>query len=119
MFYPCEIIETAIGSDNEILMKYISENLKGVIPSKYQSNENRIRKTEGKVYDYTTKYYYEKSNGLSGGIIALIVIIPVLVLALTTATIYILRKMNIKEIQGTKTQTHNVDRFASSEKINE
>ena len=120
MFYPFEITQTSIGVDNEVLMNYINNNLKGTIPSEYQNIGNRIIKTEGKVYDYTTtRYYRNKSSGLSGGIIAIIVIVPVLVLALTIATIFFLRKMNIKEIQETKNHTRTIDKFASSEKINE
>ena len=119
MFYPCEIIQTAIGSDNEILMTYVKENLSGIIPTEYKNVGSRIIKTEGKISDYTTRYYKNKSSGLSGGIIALIVIVPVLVLALTIATIFFLRKMNIKEIQETKNHTRTIDKFASSEKINE
>ena len=88
MFYPCEIIKTAIGSDNEILMKYVSENLNGVIPYKYQMNENRIVKTNGKIYESTN----EDSSGLSGGIIAVIVIVPVAVVAIIVVTIYFVRK---------------------------
>ena len=120
MFYPFEITQTSIGVDNEVLMNYINNNLKGTIPSEYQNIGNRIIKTEGKVYDYTTtRYYRNKSSGLSGGIIAIFVIVPVLVLALTIATIFFLRKMNIKEIQETKNHTRTIDKFASSEKINE
>jgi len=34
MFIPCEITKTAFGSDSEVLVRYISENLGGVIPLK-------------------------------------------------------------------------------------
>ena len=93
MFVPFEITKTAFGVDNEVLLKYINENLNGVIPYKYQNSENRIVKTNGKINDtnndndddndnnYTPRYYHEKSSGLSGGLIAIIVIIPIIVLA--------------------------------------
>ena len=119
MFNPCEIIQTSIGVDNEVLMKYVNEDLNGIIPSKYQSSENRIIKTEGKIYDNPIRYYKNKSNGLSGGIIALIIIIPILVLAITIGIIFYLRRMNSREIQERKDHKRTIDKFNSSEKINE
>ena len=119
MFNPCEIIQTSIGVDNEVLMKYVNEDLNGIIPSKYQSSENRIIKTEGKIYDNPIRYYKNKSNGLSGGIIALIIIIPILVLAITIGIIFYLRRMNSREIQERKDHKRTIDKFNSSDKINE
>ena len=119
MFNPCEIIQTSIGVDNEVLMKYVNEDLNGIIPSKYQSSENRIIKTEGKIYDNPIRYYKNKSNGLSGGIIALIIIIPILVLTITIGIIFYLRRMNSREIQERKDHKRTIDKFNSSEKINE
>ena len=49
MFTNCEITKTAFGSDNEVLMRYISENLEGTIPEQYKQNEKRIIKTNGKI----------------------------------------------------------------------
>ena len=51
MFANCEITKTAFGTDNEVLMRYISENLGGTIPYRYQQTENRIIKTDGKTPD--------------------------------------------------------------------
>ena len=48
MFTPCEITKTAFGVDNEVLMKYIKDNLKGSIPSNYKQAEGRIIRTKGK-----------------------------------------------------------------------
>ena len=111
MFYPFEITQTSIGVDNEVLMNYINNNLKGTIPSNYQNLEDRIVQTEGKIYDTTEgnndipkSYYRKKSSGLSGGLIAVIVIVPILVIAITIAIIFAIRKMNTKEIQDTKDQ---------------
>ena len=36
MLAEADVIKTAIGTDNEILMKYISETLNGVVPEKYK-----------------------------------------------------------------------------------
>jgi hypothetical protein len=43
MFKEADILETLPLSDNEILMKYIEENLGGVIPDTYQEASGRIR----------------------------------------------------------------------------
>ena len=48
MFTNCEIIKTAFGVDNEVLMKYIKDDLNGTVPYKYQKAEGRIIKTNGK-----------------------------------------------------------------------
>ena len=48
MFADAEIVKTAVGVDNEVLLKYISETLKGVVPDKYKEAEGRIVKTNGK-----------------------------------------------------------------------
>ena len=102
MLTPHEVTKTAFGADNEILLKYINETLKGVIPSKYKEVQNRIEKTDGKIYNNFTKYYNEKSSsGLSGGMIAIIVIVPIFVLAITIGTIYLLKRKgkNINEMR--------------------
>ena len=51
MFIGLKIIETSIGLDNEIFIKYIKDNLKGIIPLKYKETEGRIIITNGKIYD--------------------------------------------------------------------
>ena len=51
MFTSCPIIKTAVGSDNEVFMNYIIEDLKGVIPSKYKQPEGRIKITNGTIQD--------------------------------------------------------------------
>jgi len=51
MFAPFEITKTSIGVDNEVLLKYITENLKGVIPLQYKTVEGRIVQTQGRTYD--------------------------------------------------------------------
>ena len=48
MFTNAELIKTAIGVDNEVLLKYINKTLEGVIPDKYSKKEDRIVKTIGK-----------------------------------------------------------------------
>ncbi|MBO6244535.1 MAG: 5'-nucleotidase C-terminal domain-containing protein, partial [Clostridia bacterium] len=48
MFAPFEVTKMSIGSDNEILLNYITENLNGVVPSKYNQSEGRIVLTYGK-----------------------------------------------------------------------
>ena len=48
MFTDAEIVKTAVGVDNEVLLKYINETLKGVVPDKYSKTEGRILKTNGK-----------------------------------------------------------------------
>ena len=111
MFVPCEIVKTAFGTDNEVLMKYISENLEGTIPTQYQTTENRIVKTKGKAPDdgdgddnegnenSGVRVYHKKSNGgLSGGAIAAIVIAPIAVLAVLGLTIYLVNKSSHNKI---------------------
>ena len=111
MFVPCEIVKTAFGTDNEVLMKYISENLEGTIPTQYQTTENRIVKTKGKAPDDDddndnegnensgARVYHKKSNGgLSGGAIAAIVIAPIAVLAVLGSTIYLVNKSSHNKI---------------------
>ena len=51
MFTNCETVKTSIGVDNEVLLKYIQNNLNGTIPSKYRATEGRMIKTNGKIYD--------------------------------------------------------------------
>ena len=119
MFRECEITKTAFGSDSEVLMRYINENLNGTIPLKYNQTENRIKKTEGKIYDdETIKYYHVKSsnNKLSGGMIAVIVIVPIVVLAIIIATIYFVKKRNINKGPSIE-NLHTIDNNASLEKF--
>ena len=133
MFVPFEITKTAFGVDNEVLLKYINENLNGVIPYKYQNSENRIVKTNGKINDtnndndddndnnYTPRYYHEKSSGLSGGLIAIIVIIPIIVLAITIGIIFFLKRKNITNITNEPKNISNnsdtIDKFNIPYKI--
>ena len=51
MFTDCEIVKTAVGVDNEVLLKYIQDNLNGSIPYKYKASEGRMIITDGKIYD--------------------------------------------------------------------
>ena len=51
MFTNCETVKTSIGVDNEVLLKYIQNNLNGTIPSQYRATEGRMIKTNGKIYD--------------------------------------------------------------------
>ena len=51
MFSGLNIIEASIGLDNEIFIKYIKDNLKGIIPYKYKETEGRIIITNGKIYN--------------------------------------------------------------------
>ena len=51
MFTGLKIIETSIGLDNEIFIKYIKDNLKGIIPLYYKETEGRIIITNGKIYN--------------------------------------------------------------------
>ena len=109
MFYPCEIIQTAIGIDNDLLQTYIKENLNGEIPLKYKSTENRIVKTNGKIYETSDD---DDSSGLSGGIIAVIVIVPIVVVAIIIVAIYFLKKRkriinNDTEIKESKRSENN------------
>ena len=46
MFIDSEIVETSVGVDNEVVLKYISEYLNGVVPDKYKQTEGRIVKTK-------------------------------------------------------------------------
>ena len=115
MFSDCPIIKTAFGVDNEVLLDYIMDDLGGVIPSKYQTTQSRIVKTNGKVGG-TRRYYNRKSSKLSGGIIALIVVIPVVVLAALIGLICYLRKTNINN-EHKHVISHSIDTFDSSNKI--
>ena len=49
MFSNFDIIRTSAGVDNEVLLKYIENDLNGVIPERYREVEGRIVKTNGKV----------------------------------------------------------------------
>ena len=49
MFKDFEITRTSAGVDNQVLLQYIENDLKGVIPEKYSEVEGRIVKTNGKV----------------------------------------------------------------------
>ena len=110
MFIPCEITKTAFGTDNEVLMKYISENLGGTIPEQYRQNENRIVKTNGKDTDddnnnnVVRAYHKKSSGGLSGGAIALIVLAPIVVLGILGATIYLVKTKSSNKIPEAKSQ---------------
>ena len=48
MFVPFNVIKTSIGVDNEVLLKYISQTLNGIVPEKYKEVEGRILKTNGR-----------------------------------------------------------------------
>ena len=110
MFIPCEITKTAFGTDNEVLMKYISENLGGTIPEQYRQNENRIVKTNGKDTDddnnnnVVRAYHKKSSGGLSGGAIALIVLAPIVVLGILGATIYLVKTKSSNKIPEAQSQ---------------
>ena len=120
MFTPCEITKTAFGIDNDVLIRYISENLGGVIPEQYNQTENRIKKTEGKIYDdEAIRYYYDKSsnNKLSGGAIAAIAIAPIAVLGIIIATIYFVKARNIVKIPPATENQYTIDKMESSSKI--
>ena len=114
MFSNCPIIKTAFGVDNEVLLNYIMDDLQGEIPSKYSKTENRIVKTNGKVLG-NKRYYYKKSSGLSGGIIALLVIVPLVALAALIGIIFYLGKININKNNTNISQS--MDTFGSSNKI--
>ena len=122
MFTPCEITKTAFGTDNDVLIRYISENLGGVIPEQYQQNENRIAKTNGKDADDDNEdnairvYHKKSSDDLSGGVIAAIVIATVVAVALLIAAIYFLKARNINKSPNTESQ-NTVDKMESSEKM--
>ena len=94
MFAPCEIIENSLGVDNEILMRYISENLGGTIPEQYKQTENRIIKTDGKGNSSSKKVYYEE---LSDGVVAIIIIAPITAFGIIIAIIFFIRKMAINK----------------------
>ena len=49
MFSDCEILETSLGIDNEVLLNYIKNKLNGTIPSTYKTSEGRLIKTNGKI----------------------------------------------------------------------
>ena len=120
MFSPFEVTKTAFGVDNEVLLKYINENLNGIIPAKYQNIENRIVKTNGKNNDdndsddnFTTRYYNQKSSGLNGVMVAIIVIVSIIVVAITIAIICLLKRKYIKNINETKHAKNNSDTINS------
>ena len=114
MFSNCPIIQTAFGVDNEVLLNYIMFDLNGEIPSKYTTTGNRIVKTNGKVLG-NKRYYHKKSSGLSGGIIALLVIVPLVALAALIGIIFYLGKININKKNTNISQS--MDTFGSSNKI--
>ena len=63
MFIPYEIKKTSFGIDNEIVLKYITDILNGVIPDKYKDAEGRIIKTQGKIINQNGslfKKFYNK-----------------------------------------------------------
>ena len=134
MFSPFETINTAIGLDNEIVIKYISENLKGVIPSKYQKNENRIIITNGKILknikpiksidyidskdpiDSSDSIEKDYSNKSSGYKIALIIVVPIVVLIIIISSICCLkkRKRKINKIRDMQNVPQVFSRFTNS-----
>ena len=50
MFKDFEVVKTSAGVDNEVVLNYIENDLKGVIPDKYRQTEGRIVKTNGRIY---------------------------------------------------------------------
>ena len=50
MFSNFEITDTSLGVDNEVLLLYLIDILKGEIPIKYKASEGRLIKTNGKIY---------------------------------------------------------------------
>jgi len=54
MFTDFEITKTSVGVDNEVLLKYIKDDLNGVVPEKYIGTEGRIVKTDGKIKNNIT-----------------------------------------------------------------
>ena len=50
-----EITKTSAGVDNEVLLKYIKDDLNGVVPEQYMGSEGRIVKTNGKIQNKITK----------------------------------------------------------------
>ena len=55
MFTDFEITKTSAGVDNEVLLKYIKDDLNGVVPEQYMGSEGRIVKTNGKIQNNITK----------------------------------------------------------------
>ena len=49
MFTDYEITKTSAGLDNEVLLKYIKDDLNGVVPEQYMGAEGRMVKTNGKI----------------------------------------------------------------------
>ena len=43
MFKEADILSSTMLPDNELVMKYIEENLNGVVPEAYESAQGRIR----------------------------------------------------------------------------
>ena len=95
MFASCEILENSLGVDNEILMRYIKENLGGIIPEQYKQTENRILKTDGKVIN--SKNY---SDDLSGSIIAIIIVVPIMIAIIIVTIVLILKKIRSNKVKG-------------------
>ena len=89
------LLENSLGVDNEILMRYISENLGGIIPEQYKQIENRILKTDGK--DINSKNY---SDDLSGSIIAIIIVVPIMTVIIIVAIVLILKKIRSNKVKG-------------------
>ena len=46
-----ETTKISIGVDNEIFLKYLRDNLGGIVPLRYKESEGRMIKTKGKIYD--------------------------------------------------------------------
>ena len=110
MFASCEILENSLGVDNEILMRYISENLNGTIPYRYQQTENRIIKTDGKGSSSSKKVYYEE---LSDGVITIIIIAPIMAFGIIIAIIFFIRKMAINKLKDLLKFPQDFERFTN------
>jgi 2',3'-cyclic-nucleotide 2'-phosphodiesterase (5'-nucleotidase family) len=65
MFADAKITKTAVGVDNEILLKYIQDTLSGVVPEKYKETEGRITITNGRESMLTSEGFMMKSSYIS------------------------------------------------------